>query len=870
MHTRSVQRLAIAKTIAALAMLAGVGFVATAGAAAASSPAAKVAARQPQLVARPNATTVPKAAAIPAHGEFDCNGFSPTEKSLRPDLCTDIRGNIGVDNANTWGGRFYDNGHYIGHDEPDMTFLSSASGSGNDVTWNETLPEDPAGTPGVSDPGHDIADWYELSPAPWYSMAICDPYSYPQLSCVPESDANAPSCPRAFNCPTNAYPGAGSAVMEMQFYPPGNPPFIDNESCSRTEWCASITIDSLECTNLYATCQPNCEEPINAAFIQMNGVPTGPAGPGDSDLNSAIPNSETLLMKPGDKISVHMFDAAAPPVSGALGGNDAFEVAIDDATQHTSGFMQASAANGFQYIDMSCNTALANFQPEYNTASTANIIPWAALQTDISTEYETGHFEPCSSLSGEVANPFDANDTGGTYTKCSGAYEGDDHEGDETSDELCYPANDPHTGYDGHGTSITGAPIDNCQDNVVQNGDLDFDGTPYRTEWPTGSTPTSTYPSSFVESEPSTNGKPYAQWFIQTDIALSESTCKAASGCTVPPSGSEVDQPGHTAFYPYWSWVDTNGSCTLEFGNVSSGAGVNNIGKDTQYGTNEFPVIGYPEFEGPIYDNTCQPSVSQGYDLVGSDGSLVTAGDAPHLPLVHGSQGDIVGIEATPDGKGYFAVSNTGAVYVAGDADFYGDLTTHQPPLKVSNIVAIAPTSDGGGYYLVGSDGGVFCFGDAVYHGSLPGLKIHVSNVVGITAAAVGSGYLLVGSDGGVFAFGKAQFHGSLPGIHVRVNNVRSILEAKSGSGYMLVGSDGGAFSFGTGAPYNGSLPGRGVKVDDIVGIALTTDDGGYWMAGSNGVVYPFGDARSLANNFNKSDGPISGIAGVNTSTFIS
>jgi hypothetical protein len=86
----------------------------------------------------------------------------------------------------------------------------------------------------------------------------------------------------------------------------------------------------------------------------------------------------------------------------------------------------------------------------------------------------------------------------------------------------------------------------------------------------------------------------------------------------------------------------------------------------------------------------------------------------------------------------------------------------------------------------------------------------------------------------------------------------------------MLVGSDGGAFSFGTGAPYNGSLPGRGVKVDDIVGIALTTDDGGYWMAGSNGVVYPFGDARSLANNFNKSDGPISGIAGVNTSTFIS
>jgi hypothetical protein len=40
-------------------------------------------------------------------------------------LCTDIKGIDGVDNANTWGARFYDNGVYIGHDEPDMTFLSS-------------------------------------------------------------------------------------------------------------------------------------------------------------------------------------------------------------------------------------------------------------------------------------------------------------------------------------------------------------------------------------------------------------------------------------------------------------------------------------------------------------------------------------------------------------------------------------------------------------------------------------------------------------------------------------------------------------------------------------------------------------------------
>jgi hypothetical protein len=307
-----------------------------------------------------------------------------------------------------------------------------------------------------------------------------------------------------------------------------------------------------------------------------------------------------------------MFDAAAPAVAGALGGNDAFEAKVVDLTQHTSGYIQASAANGFEYVDMNCNAGLANFQPEYNTAAKANISPWAALQTDVSTEYETGHFEPCSSLTGSVTNPFDPNDTGGTYTTCAGAYEGSSPtEGAETSDELCYPANDQHTGYDGPSTTATGASIAACQDNYAQNGDLDFDGTPYRTEWPTGPTATSRYPSSFIESLPTSMGKQYAKWYIQTDIALSESTCTMSSkgvvtGCSVPPKGSEVDTPSHTAFYPYWTEVDTHGTCTIEFGNVSTGSGVNDFGKDAQYGTNEYQAWGYPEYLGPLHTNSCK------------------------------------------------------------------------------------------------------------------------------------------------------------------------------------------------------------------------------------------------------------------------
>src|ERR1700727_2427733 len=76
-------------------------------------------------------------------GELDCNGFSTAQKALRGNLCTDISGAI----KGRWGGKYYDNGHYIGHDEPDATFLSNAPGSGGNVTWTETLGRDPHGTP---------------------------------------------------------------------------------------------------------------------------------------------------------------------------------------------------------------------------------------------------------------------------------------------------------------------------------------------------------------------------------------------------------------------------------------------------------------------------------------------------------------------------------------------------------------------------------------------------------------------------------------------------------------------------------------------------------------------------------------------------
>ena len=99
------------------------------------------------------------------------------------------------------------------------------------------------------------------------------------------------------------------------------------------------------------------------------------------------------MMNPGDTITVHMFDASATR------GGHAFEVVIDDLTTGQTGYMQASAANGFANTSFTdCSGTPFNFQPEYSTASAANTIPWAALATNISTEFETGHFEACTSV----------------------------------------------------------------------------------------------------------------------------------------------------------------------------------------------------------------------------------------------------------------------------------------------------------------------------------------------------------------------------------------------------------------------------------------------------------------------------------------
>ena len=68
--------------------------------------------------------------------------------------------------------------------------------------------------------------------------------------------------------------------------------------------------------------------------------------------------------------------------------------------------MMASAANGFMNTSITdCSGTPFNFEPEYNTAAAEHQSLGSALD-GINTEFEIGHFEPCTrSPAGERSSP---------------------------------------------------------------------------------------------------------------------------------------------------------------------------------------------------------------------------------------------------------------------------------------------------------------------------------------------------------------------------------------------------------------------------------------------------------------------------------
>jgi hypothetical protein len=567
------------------------------------------------------ATTVATGAVAPNPvNELDCNGWSAkygTVRKLAGDLCTDP-----IKVVNGKANRYIDNGWYVGHDEPSVKFISSTPGSGNTMTYLTKVAVDPRKAPTANG---SVTNYGQLSIAPWFGLPMCDPKSYPQKSCTPDSDTNSGliSDPNA----------AGSAFMELQLYPPGYTPFMDSESCSKTQWCAAVTIDSLECTFNFATCNANCEEPVNFAYLQTNGVPTGPPSPQLTDVSTFTPNGSTLKINGGDTLVVSISD---PP--------QGFTTVIRDLTTHQTGFMVASASNGFMNTNIAdCSGTPHTFHAEYSTAKQPNQVPWAAAEGGVLMEQEIGHSEVCNSVTNQdpAINPPGA--TGYTdpkvYDTCMGGSEGPNAVGEgpcnpstlicqnattqgpngptacptdnSASGALCEFA-DGYCFQKGARTAfVNGVPIteysdaNQCFANRYQNGDLDFDGLSYiANSWPNS---TRNHPTAFEYAGPfQANGKPYPQIQFESDIGGSSALCNVTTGagCTVPPISA--------AFYPYWSLSPLYGmggrttACVWNFGKTLPNT-IENFGKDAQYGTPNIARYGgtiisavqkNPEFSG--------------------------------------------------------------------------------------------------------------------------------------------------------------------------------------------------------------------------------------------------------------------------------
>jgi hypothetical protein len=510
-----------------------------------------------------------------AHSHVDCAGGAAT--------CTEVYDSEAV----------FGEGNYVGHDEPSNLFYSNSPGSGNRMKYQLTLPKDPSPSAPTA-PGKSFN--FQLHPAFWFGMAMCDTQSYPELlpNCKPNSDSNIVDPAVSPNHP-------GTAFMEMQFYPPGWISWPAGDSCDPTKWCAALNIDSLSQNPvtgkiLNDTCASvTGVEYVNFAFITKSGTPqpNSPPNPVNSTLSTFTPDPNAdLFMNSGDKLSVTMHDTA-----------HGLQIAINDQTTHQSGSMTTSAANGFGQVLYAPNPSTAcvnipyDFHPMYNTSSEKTRVPWAAHSYNIAFSDEIGHFDLCTAVTGP----------GGNCTGLEGI--ANDQELTDSDDLNCYPA-----------SSSLLVQVTGCFNFAAVN--QGFDGVPYQALWPDGNTKLRPTPIQF--SSPLTgNGYnvQYSRTAFETDLPRIENpaVCDRFTGvgCTLIPTTDDPAPGGGfqpAVFYPFFSIANRSGKCLWQEGNHIPGS-KNDFGQNAQYGTllnltytgfGGVPTTRYNDFRGILSKNPCR------------------------------------------------------------------------------------------------------------------------------------------------------------------------------------------------------------------------------------------------------------------------
>ena len=266
--------------------------------------------------------------------------------------------------------------------------------------------------------------------------------------------------------------------------------------------------------------------------------------------------------------------------------------------------------------------------------------------------------------------------------------------------------------------------------------------------------------------------------------------------------------------------------------------------------------------------------------VVSKNGAVIPLGGAPSFgslptgPPAWGPPppGPVAGMASTPDGQGYWLVSERGRLSSFGDASSYcsgscGSLSGRHEDGD-GEIVGIAADSADGGYWLASEHGTVTALGGAASYGSLPtGPRApRFGRVTAIAATPDGGGYWLVSDRGTVAALGDATAYcggscDSLPSIRPPNGPIVGIAANGAGSGYWLLAADGTVFAL-DGAPDYGSLPSQGRHDDNrAIAIVATPDSNGYWIVTEDAAT-GFGDALSYPIPASRPPvGPIAGAA---------
>jgi len=478
-------------------------------------------------------------------------------------LCTDLASGVNYE------------GQYSGHDEPAIVFYSNKPGSGNSGFYLIRVPKDAPVKP-VQDGG---GTWnFQLRPAFWFSVAICDSQSDPNFTnvCEPDTDANI------FDNPDPTAPDfigkhPGVALMEFQFYPPG---WVTD--CFPTTWCSAMTIDSLSAKESTGQLNNlNClqtvgEEYVNFAFLTFNGKSQAAADPLaralDPNQTAGIPDpAQVLQYNPGDVLAVFLHDTPK-----------GFRVDVTDLTTGQHGSMTASLANGFAQINFDPNATVCSSNPYafhamYSTSSEHTRVVWAAHTLNTAFSDEIGHFEWCDAISSE----------GGRCTLAGS----NDPGGLDADDRRCF---------DNFGDP-TLIPVIGCITTEV-----DFDGVPYlANSWPGGTKdenadrnlrpkPVQFTSPLFVDKQG--NLEDYQRVAFEADIPAitpnppcHHSGPLKGMGCTNPPPGAQ--------FYPLYSTTNFfPGVCGWQLGGGNIAGTINNFGgtSTAEYG----PVLVSPYING--------------------------------------------------------------------------------------------------------------------------------------------------------------------------------------------------------------------------------------------------------------------------------